>query len=56
MLTRIQRGIKKKDSVSHIISTLLDVWNKSALELLYILVSMFHVNKVTAHKVCWKLY
>ena len=87
MLTRIQPwgGTEKKDSVSNIICRLLNVWNKSALELLYILIdvkswtytiistnqaagfvanaivtisyiTMFHVNKATAHKVCLRLY
>ena len=38
MLTQIQGDIEKKDSVSHVICRLLNVWNKSALELLYILI------------------
>ena len=38
MLTQIQGDIKKKDSVSHVICRLLNVWKKSALELLYILI------------------
>ena len=38
MLMQIQGDIEKKDSVSHVICRLLNVWKRSALELLYILI------------------